>query len=180
MRVRPATGADAEAIAGVHIRTWQRAYAHMLPAGFLNGMDLAGRTGTWRQIIEGRVAPAQIFVAEPEEGGPAHGFVAVGPYRADEGAEAEPHVGEVYAIYVDPDRWAEGVGRALMDAATGHLIVAGYHEIRLWVYEANPRARSFYERCGFALDGESTTDMIDPDGPYATEATEVRYALPVR
>jgi len=175
MLVRPAGSSDAREIARIHIQTWRTAYAGILPDGFLAGMDLDARIAMWLQIIEGRIAPTQTFVAVDEDG--TAGFVSVGAYRPDEGTAAEPGVGEIYAIYVDPDRWANGVGHALMETATGHLMVHGFREIRLWVYEANPRARTFYERCGFALDGEFTTDTIDPDGPYATEATEVRYAM---
>lgn len=164
-------------IAEIHVHSWQRAYADILPAGFLASMNLERRIAMWRQIIEGRVAASQVYVADVDD--KIAGFVSVGVYRPDEGADAEPGVGEVYAVYVDPDRWSGGIGRALMETAVGHLTDLGFDEIRLWVFEANPRARRFYERCGFALDGESTTDTIDPDGPYATEATEVRYSMTV-
>jgi ribosomal protein S18 acetylase RimI-like enzyme len=173
MTVRPATTDDAAAIALVHIRTWQRAYADLLPAGYLDGLDGTSRAEMWRQIIDGRIAPTETYVADVD--GEIVGFASVGRYRPDEGAEIEPDVGEVYAIYVDPSQWSTGVGRALLDVAVEHLTDAGFAEIRLWVFEHNPRARRFYERAGFKWDGDATTDLIDAGGPYETEATEVRY-----
>jgi RimJ/RimL family protein N-acetyltransferase len=83
----------------------------------------------------------------------------------------------VYAIYVDPDRWSTGTGRALMDTAVAHLHDAGFVEIRLWVLDDNPRARRFYERAGFRADGVTKVDTFDAGGRFETEAVEVRYAL---
>ena len=36
------------------------------------------------------------------------GFVAVGPSRAEDVTE---QIGEIYAIYVDPEHWSVGIGR---------------------------------------------------------------------
>jgi ribosomal protein S18 acetylase RimI-like enzyme len=180
MQVRTATIDDAPAIARVHIRTWQRAYAHVLPAGFLASLDLLrdDRSALWQRSISGRSGPGQVFVADID--GDVAGFAAVGTYRPGEGAEPEPHVGQVFAIYADPDHWSTGTGRALMDAAVAHLAEAGLTEIRLWVLEDNPRARRFYEVAGFTPDGATLTDTIGAGGPYATEVTEVRYTRAVR
>ncbi len=37
--VRPATVGDSDQIARAHIRTWQAAYAHVLPAAYLASFD---------------------------------------------------------------------------------------------------------------------------------------------
>jgi ribosomal protein S18 acetylase RimI-like enzyme len=136
-------------------------------------MDPGPKADVWRQIIDGRIAPSETYVAEVA--GDVAGFASVGRYRPDDGGDAEPDVGEVYAIYAEPNLWSTGIGRSLMDTAVAHLASAGFTEIRLWVFEDNPRARRFYERAGFHPDGETTTDVIGT-GEYATEATEVRYA----
>jgi ribosomal protein S18 acetylase RimI-like enzyme len=99
------------------------------------------------------------------------GFASVGPDRDD------ASFGEVRAIYVDPSYWSTGVGLALMRRGARHLTEAGFDEIRLWVLEENPRARRFYERYGFVLDGTTKLDTIGGDRPDATVVAELRYAL---
>lgn len=45
----------------------------------------------------------------------------------------------------------------------------GHVEVVLWVFEANERARKFYEAMGFAADG--STKVLTPGAPL----TAVRY-----
>ena len=74
------------------------------------------------------------------------GFASLGPSRDEHG------VGELYAIYVDPDEWSRGAGRALIERAEERL-AEEYAEATLWVLEDNPRARRFYEAAGWQPDG---------------------------
>lgn len=92
------------------------------------------------------------------------GFVSVGAAR-DEDAD-----GELYAIYVQPDRWGSGVGRSLIEAGEKRLRELGYREVLLWVLEDNPRARRFYEAAGWSTDG--TTRPIEI---FGVEVPEIRY-----
>ena len=43
MNIRPAVVSDAEAIATVHIRSWQLAYTHLLSAEFLASLSIKQR-----------------------------------------------------------------------------------------------------------------------------------------
>src|SRR4051812_10127189 len=143
MRIRAATGADADAIARVQERGWRVAYRHVFPAEELDrgGFIQASR---WRERLERPPTGWATFVAERD--GSVVGFVSVGPSRDERG------LGELYAIYVDPDEWSTGTGRALIERAEEHLR-GHYEEVALWVLEDNPRARRFYERAGWAPDG---------------------------
>ncbi len=67
---------------------------------------------------------------------------------------AGSNVAEVVAIYVDPKRWMAGIGRALMESATGLAADAGYPEMTLWTFERNAQARAFYARLGWTKDDE--------------------------
>ena len=91
------------------------------------------------------------------------GFISVGPSRDEHG------VGEVYAIYVDPDLWATGAGRALIERGERELR-STYLVATLWVLEDNPRARRFYERAGWAPDRVTKSDVR-----WGVRAPEVRY-----
>jgi len=89
-------------------------------------------------LPEGQIANGQVIVAEL--GGEIAGFVAVVG-------------GELDGLFVEPDLWGRGIGRALADAATHEARKRG---LALKVI-ANPRARRFYEQCGFSLEGEAQT-----------------------
>ncbi|HZD98497.1 MAG TPA: N-acetyltransferase, partial [Micromonosporaceae bacterium] len=62
--VRPATLDDSERIADIHVKTWQAAYAGVMPQDFLDRLDLGARTAMWRRAIDGRTPPGGIFLAE--------------------------------------------------------------------------------------------------------------------
>ncbi|MDP4331953.1 hypothetical protein Q7F20_01060 [Curtobacterium sp. A7_M15] len=49
--VRPASVSDADRIARVHVQAWREAYAHLLPASFLAGLDVDAQAGRWRTVI---------------------------------------------------------------------------------------------------------------------------------
>src|SRR4051794_4356955 len=112
MDVRLATGADAEGIARVQERGWQSAYRHVFPVEELDrgGFIFAER---WRARLERPPRGWSTFVAV--EDATVVGFVSVGPSRD------EQSFGELYAIYVDPDAWSTGVGRALVERAEAQL-----------------------------------------------------------
>jgi GNAT superfamily N-acetyltransferase len=61
--------------------------------------------------------------------------------------------GELDGLFVEPDLWGRGIGRALVDAATHEARKRG---LALKVI-ANPSARRFYESCGFTVEGEEQT-----------------------
>src|SRR3972149_2004551 len=176
--VRPATVADAEGIARVHIDGWQGAYRHIFPADFLEGLGntLDERTEWWRQWLAGlreqEGPPHWLFVAQGKE--PGIGFVPC--YHA--GDADSVGVGEVAAIYISPSHWRRGIGRALMNTAVGDLRSAGFNEAILWVLEKNALARSFYEKEGWLFD-EATKTIAPgslPQLPGGHEAVEVRYS----
>jgi len=77
----------------------------------------------------------------------------VGPSR-DTDPDAAPS--ELYGIYLHPDYWGRGAGRHLLDCGLAQLTTAT--ESTLWVLGSNDRARRFYERQGWKLDGAAKDD----------------------
>jgi len=159
VRVRAATGADADAVARVQQETWRVAYAHVFPAEGL-GEDFID-VERWRRRLIDPPPGWSTFVAERD--GRLVGFSSVGPSR-DEGG-----IGELYAIYVDPPEWSTGAGRALLERSEQRL-AEEYHEATLWVLEDNPRARRFYELAGWRTDGARKAEPR-----WDVSAAEVRY-----
>jgi GNAT superfamily N-acetyltransferase len=85
-----------------------------------------------------QIANGQVIVAEL--GGEIVGFAAVVG-------------GELDGLFVEPDSWGMGIGRALVEAAAHEARQRG---LSLTVI-ANPAARRFYESCGFTVEGEEQT-----------------------
>lgn len=184
VRVRPARPADAEAVVRINVRSWQQAYAGIVPDDVLAALDnqIGERVRRTRQRWSAPDQPFATVLAEPPgpPGQPPVGYVSYGPYRdGPDGDRLDPAVGEVLAIYVDPAHQRGGAGRALLDVAVATLRERGAGEIRLWVLDRNAPARRFYQRYGFVADGMSQTFRVHrPDGT-AVDLPEVRYALPV-
>jgi ribosomal protein S18 acetylase RimI-like enzyme len=86
-----------------------------------------------------------------------------------EGAQKTTH--EIYAIYVDPAHWLNGMGRALTDRALETARSRGARRVTLWVLEANHAARSFYKKMSFAEDGLRKIDRIGD-----RDLAELRYS----
>ncbi len=167
--LRRATGADAVAMAAMHIRAWQAAYRGIVPDAHLDALDVGTRAARYRLDKPAPDDP-ETWLAVTEPAGDVIGFVVTGPCR-DEGL---PGLGEVWSIYVDPAHWREGVGARLMDDAVARLDRAGFSEAILWVLTDNLRARRFYEAKGWHADGGTKTIQI---GGQATRETRYRRAI---
>jgi GNAT superfamily N-acetyltransferase len=118
----------------------------------------------WRDAIENAVPRRHVLVVETADG--VAGFASTGPSENDDA------VGELYAIYVLPAHWGHGAGKALMTEATTALRRVGFDDAVLWVLEDNPRARVFYERSGWSLDG-----AVREGTHLGTVTREVRYRI---
>jgi GNAT superfamily N-acetyltransferase len=161
--VQDARVEDAAAIARVHTRSWQVGYAHAFPEEALRAISVERRAEFWSRWLATLAPRAAIVVADLN--GDVAGFASVGAAR-----EGDVGTGELYAIYVDPDRWGTGIGRALIAEAEERLRAASFGEAILWVLDDNPRARRFYEAAGWAHDGGTKQDThLD------TLVDEVRY-----
>ena len=159
MRIRAASPNDALAIETIRVRGWRTAYRHVFPASDLDALPIDPER--WRSRILVPPPGWTTVVCEAEDR--VVGFASTGPSRD------EDELGELYAIYVDPDAWSTGAGRALMAAAEASLAGA-FDAALLWVLEDNPRARGFYERAGWAPDG-----VRKAEERFGVRAAEVRY-----
>jgi ribosomal protein S18 acetylase RimI-like enzyme len=166
--IRKATPQDACGIAFVHVRSWQVAYRGHMPDGFLDGLEQ--RTNMWRELT---LQPDKILLVAEASEGDIVGFAALAPSRDP---DANSSTAEVAAIYIHPEKWREGIGRALLSASLDQLRERGYDQTTLWVLEGNQRARSFYESFGFTQDGA----IKDDDHWKSFAVREVRYRLNLR
>jgi GNAT superfamily N-acetyltransferase len=140
-RLRQATIADAEAIAAVFSASFRL-------LTFLPNV----RTDEERRWFIENVILRDCEVTLAEDG---HGVIAF-LARQDE---------EVRLLYVRPDRLSSGAGTQLIEAAQASGVAA----LELWCFQANTRARRFYEARGFCA-------VRFTDGTHNEEKTpDVRY-----
>jgi GNAT superfamily N-acetyltransferase len=165
--IRPAVAADAAEIARVHVSSWRAAYRGLLPDRYLDRLSEDERAPTWRRRIDGRRPEETVLVAARD--GAVVGFASAGPTR-DRDAD-QRSVGEVYAVYVEPEEWGTGVGRRLLERAVAELREVGFRHVGLWVLETNAHARGFYEHLGWRADGASKEER------FGERVTELRYRL---
>lgn len=91
------------------------------------------------------LAAGQVRVAE--QAGVVVGFATVLPGLSSE-------AGELDGLFVEPELWRAGVGRALIEDA---VEIARASALRRLEVTAKPRAIAFYEKVGFVTVGEATT-----------------------
>lgn len=144
--IRDATPEDALAVAGVHVRSWQVAYRGLIDDELLDGLRPEDRAARYELGAERTGAPRTIVALEDQE---IIGFATTGPCRDDDARDAA----ELFALYVDPPRWRDGVGRRLLAAATERMGGEGGAEAVLWVLRGNDPAERLYERAGWRRDG---------------------------
>jgi GNAT superfamily N-acetyltransferase len=151
VRVREARHGDELAVAEVHVRSWQEAYRDLMPAEFLAALDPRERAERYA-FGGGDEAPTTLVAGEED----VLGFVTFGGSRD---ADA-PGLGEVHALYVDPDRHQGGLGRLLMAEARTALRASNFEAAILWVLDGNHRAHRFYEREGWTRDGARREENV--------------------
>lgn len=137
--VRAAVADDARRVAEVRVQGWRDAYAELLSAELLAGLDADAGVDGWRRAIES--PDTRAAVAEVD--GLVRGFALAGPPQG----ENPPRDLQLWLIYQDTELHGSGTGQALLDAVLGDASAL------LWTAELNPRAIAFYRRNGFEPDG---------------------------
>lgn len=115
-------------------------------------------TGEHTAYIAGLAVGCAITVAEAD--GQLAGFVSFVRKPGET-------MGEISHLFVHPDHQGQGVGAALLDDA----ITRHGPPLRLWVFEANARARALYESRGFVI-----TERTDGSG-NDEKLPDIRYDL---
>ncbi|WP_399932587.1 GNAT family N-acetyltransferase [Streptomyces kanamyceticus] len=159
------TDADCAAVAEIRVLGWRSAYAGLMPQAFLDGLSVEEGTEQLRERLARGRAGAVDLIAERADR--TVGWACFGPARD---SDVPPEEAELYALYVHPEQYSTGVGRALLLECAARCTAAGRPRLRLWVIEGNTRARRFYERFGFVPDG-----AVDPQTVGDTPVPEVRY-----
>jgi ribosomal protein S18 acetylase RimI-like enzyme len=156
-RVRVMEVQDAVRVAEVHVRTWQQAYAALMPTDYLAGLELGRFTASWGERLAERPSPEVKHLVGVHPSGDVVGIASAGATR-DEDTPARLELFQINVL-------ASEHGSGLADLMMTELV--GDRPASLWVLEGNERARGFYTRHGFRPDGASKQH-------HPTGAIEVR------
>lgn len=166
-QIRAAESSDSEGIARVHTHSWQSAYRGLLPDEWLDALRWEDRKERWDAILE-QSSTNKVYVATNGEQ-EVIGFASAGASRDE--AVTKENTYELYAIYLAPEIWSKGIGKALL-----HEVIketpADFTSISVWVLTDNARGREFYERHSFVLDQK--TQVSDVDGHLLEEVRYIR------
>ena len=159
--IRFATLEDVQAIAKIHILSWQAIYKDYIPNDILQSFSLTDRTKQWQSLIEHDV---KILIIEIEQ--KMVGFVSMCKFR-----DIFPSTlnGEISAIYLHPSYWRLGLGTKLCCAAFSELAKMNYQFVYVWVLSDNRQARQFYEAVGFENTHRTKLEELYENGALLKE-----------
>lgn len=161
--VREASSGHVEGICRVCAAGWRDAYADVLPSEYV---EANVRTFYVPERVEREVresGPTERWLVAVLAGENRDDIRVVGAARDH---RPESSVGEVFVLYVHPERQGEGIGSQLLDALTVRHRERGATEQRVDVFADHDAAIGFYEAKGFEVREEfpaATVDGVDPE-----------------
>ena len=149
VHIRRGVTEDAERLKEIGVTGWETTYAGFVEPEnrrrYLNGAFWS--VEQLRSVIAEEASI--VLVAESDER--TIGFITVEPHEEGEY--------ELTRLYVDPHARSGGVGRRLWDVALDDLRARNVSGVLVNVFGDNRAGRRFYERLGFTLTLETTTDV---------------------
>lgn len=153
--VRKATLDDVEGICRVCAAGWRATYAGLVPHDYIE------------EVIAEFYTPDRVR-SDIETAGPTDTgwLVAVEDGQvvgAGGGGITSPGVGEIFILYVDPERRGQGIGTLLLDEILKRLKEFGAREVWVSVMKGNDKGIPFYEARGFVARGERPAFRSRPE-----------------
>ena len=168
IQVRFASPQDAPAVAALHVLACRAAYALQVPEAHWDATSMAKRTAYWKEAID--YGEPQVMVAL--DGQDIVGFVG---FDRSRDPKSKNTTGEIWAIYVVPDRIGQGIGLALWDASREGLEDEGCTEVTVWLPLLHERTLRFHETAGFKRE-MNTARTVPLD---SVKVEEVRLKRPL-
>jgi GNAT superfamily N-acetyltransferase len=162
--IRRAVSADAATLAKLGARTFAEAFATQNAASDMTAYLAAtyGETQQQRELEDPNVLTLLV-----ESSGQLIGFAQLKRGEPPKCVERRDAV-EIARFYVDRPWHGRGIAQMLMDATVAAAPSLGSASLWLGVWEKNPRAIAFYEKCGFRdvgshpffVGGDLQTDRV--------------------
>ncbi|MBL4588668.1 MAG: GNAT family N-acetyltransferase [Alphaproteobacteria bacterium] len=145
--IAPASEEEVAILAVLHVEGWHSAYAGAVDQDFLNSMSVHEREIGWEKWLSNPDINAAIaYVQDHPVGFVSYSKVETMP--PGQSTIRPQYTSEILAIYILPDYWKQGVGKALMSYAAEKLKDNRQSGVCLWVLDKNKNACSFYEKMG--------------------------------
>ncbi len=164
--LRPATYADVDAVAGLHVDGWRTAYAPALDPAWLASEVEVDRGRVWRNRLSQASPDQRVLVAQ--DGDTVVGFGCVF-------LDADDRWGAFLDnLHVASGHRGNGVGTQLLHALA-RMCNEGERDVglHLWVLRVNTRGQEFYERLGARRCGAFTWNA-----PEGSQVPVWRYCWP--
>ena len=142
---REANIEDAPLVAKVHVESWRKSFAGIVPQEFLDNLTVEKREQAFRQRLG--EPNYKMFVAETAKNGIV-GFADFGKAR-ESNFEFEA---ELYAIYLLHEFQQKGIGANLFRLCQKQMIADKINSMYLMALEISPY-KSFYEKMGGQIVG---------------------------
>lgn len=164
--IREAVPTDAEAIAYVHVKSWQTSYRSIIDQSYLDNISYEQRLNSRKEILKSKDILRLVVIFEKK----IIGFVNAGPLRPKpynaklslfkaQGLKQ----GEIYAIYFLKEHQGKGLGRKLYKHCRHWFGAHDFQQFVTWGLADNAHASRFYESEGGKIVGEITITIGDKD-----------------
>jgi ribosomal protein S18 acetylase RimI-like enzyme len=168
IQVRFATLQDAPAVAALHVSACRAAYVGQVPDAHWDATPMPKRVSFWKEAIE--YGEPQVMVATDDR--EVVGFVG---FDRSRDPKSKNTTGEIWAIYVAPDRLGQGIGLALWDSALEGLEEEGCTEVTVWLPLLHEKTLRFHDLAGFKR--EMNTARTVPLGGVKIEEVRLKRKL---
>lgn len=145
---REAAVEDIPRIARVHVESWQKSFAGIVPQEYLDKMSVENRIGQFEKGFAQK-SFYKMLVAETSEKRIV-GFADFGESQISDSFDAQ-----IYAIYFLPEFQRKGIGGNLFRLCQEKMAARGFKSMCLDTLEISPY-RKFYEKMGGRVVGESS------------------------
>lgn len=166
--IRKATKSDIPDIAAIHVAGWQGAYGGIVDQDYLDSVTVEKRIEQWSEWFADETATRLVACQDNK----IVGFITFGTLKTAPAGTSKIrplYSSEIYALYILPEVFRQGVGTSLMKVAVNELQIQKHQSLCLWVLKDNKRACHFYEKMGGQRIGKKMVEF----GP--TKAKEVCY-----
>jgi ribosomal protein S18 acetylase RimI-like enzyme len=154
--IRRAVPSDAERLADLAARTFHDTFAADNDPGAM-AAHMANSYSLAIQLAEINDPAVHVLLVESDGEAKPIAYTQLRFRHPNKHAPAcvtGPNPCEIWRFYVDRQWIGRGVAQRMMSAALNYAKSLGAQTIWLGVWEKNPRAIAFYQKCGFTLVGE--------------------------
>lgn len=138
---------DESTLAYIQTESWKVAFKDILGADILQKCTQIDKaTAMYRRLLEQNIGNGYLLKVD----GIPH---CIAWWDATREVDM-PGYAELICIHSLQGNWRKGYGSRMMETVLTDIAAAGYSKVMLWVFEANTRARRFYEAHGFTTSGK--------------------------